>query len=105
MASSGSSTSPSSDSTPAPSRVDSWARRIDGTTGKEHLKKFCAAGFGLEFLWQTQVERRLLGTPAPAVRHALLRAAIVWPSVYVVARISFKWAAGRVARTGGASTT
>ena len=85
---------------PAPTPVERLARRIDDTVGKEYLASFCAGGLGLELLWQAQVERRLFGTPAPAVRRAVVRAVIMWPTLFVFAGLSFKWAARRVARMG-----
>ena len=98
-----SSSSSSSPSPPSPAQLQppqTWAgklaRRIDDTTGKEYLGSFCAVGLGMELLWQTQVELRMLRTPAPSVRRAVIRAAVLWPSLYVFAGLAFRWAAWKV---------
>ncbi|KAI1112735.1 hypothetical protein F5Y14DRAFT_247783 [Nemania sp. NC0429] len=72
------------------------ARRIHNTTGKEHLERICVGGFLLESLWHSGIERRVLKTPAPAVRKAMLRAAVTWPVLYVVTSACISWAARKV---------
>ncbi|GAP83639.1 hypothetical protein SAMD00023353_0500210 [Rosellinia necatrix] len=72
------------------------AERIHNTTGKEHLTRICVGGFALESFWHWNVERRLLNTPAPAVRKAMIRAAVTWPALYVVTSAAVYWAAWKV---------
>ncbi len=74
------------------------AERVHGVTGKEHLARICIGGFVLESAWHAVVERRFLGTPQPAVRKALLWAAVFWPVVGVATAGALRWAAWRVAR-------
>ncbi|KAI0390008.1 hypothetical protein F5Y17DRAFT_462186 [Xylariaceae sp. FL0594] len=76
------------------------AERIDNTTGKEHLPTICVGGFALETLWHSVVERKVLKTPPPAVKKAIFRAAVMWPTVFVVTSASISWAAWRVDREG-----
>ncbi|KAJ3554273.1 hypothetical protein NPX13_g10656 [Xylaria arbuscula] len=74
------------------------AERIHHITGKELLPRICVAGFLLECLWHSVMERRVLNTPAPAVRKALVRAMVTWPAVFVGTSASIYWAAWRVGR-------
>ncbi|KAI0002639.1 hypothetical protein F4779DRAFT_603354 [Xylariaceae sp. FL0662B] len=72
------------------------AEAIHNTTGKESLAPICVGGFLLESLWHSVFERKVLKTPAPLVRKAMLRAAFFWPSVYLVTGATLKWAEWRV---------
>ncbi|KAI1179702.1 hypothetical protein F4777DRAFT_396382 [Nemania sp. FL0916] len=47
------------------------AERIHNATGKEHLPRICIGGFVLESIWNSVIERRMLKTPAPAVKKAM----------------------------------
>ncbi|KAI1311751.1 hypothetical protein F5Y03DRAFT_391306 [Xylaria venustula] len=76
------------------------AERIHNTTGKEQLPRICAGGFVLECVWHSVIERRVLKTPVPAVRKAMVRAAVTWPVIYAVASAGITWAAWRVNQTG-----
>ncbi|KAI1426259.1 hypothetical protein F5Y12DRAFT_713253 [Xylaria sp. FL1777] len=73
-----------------------FAERIRNTTGKEHLPLICAGGLSLESLWLTVIERKVLKTPAPAVRTAMFRAVATWPLIYVVTSAGISWAAWKV---------
>ncbi|KAI1185587.1 hypothetical protein F5B17DRAFT_27757 [Nemania serpens] len=72
------------------------AQRIHNTTGKEHLGRICVGGFLLESLWHSGIERRVLKTPTPAIRKAMLRSAVTWPVIYVVTSACISWAARKV---------
>ncbi|KXJ97111.1 hypothetical protein Micbo1qcDRAFT_170841 [Microdochium bolleyi] len=85
---------------PAPSRLtfslDAFAARLHSTTGQHSLPLICGGGFAAEMLWHSQVETRLLGTPAPKVRLAMRRACVFWPGVYVLTGAALWWAERRV---------
>ncbi|RYP18488.1 hypothetical protein DL767_009828 [Monosporascus sp. MG133] len=78
--------------------MERLAHRIHNTTGKERLPQICVGGFALELAWHTQVERRVFSTPLPAVRRAMVRAAVFWPSLFVLTELALKWAEKRVAK-------
>ncbi|KAI1813784.1 hypothetical protein GGS20DRAFT_586107 [Poronia punctata] len=78
-----------------------FAERVHNTTGKENLPTICVAGFALEYLWNSTIEQRFFKTPAPMVKKAMVRAAIMWPSVFVVTSAAISWAAWRVDQEPG----
>ncbi|RYP62936.1 hypothetical protein DL769_007112 [Monosporascus sp. CRB-8-3] len=89
---------------PPTTTMERLAHRIHNTTGKERLPQICIGGFALELAWHTQVERRIFSTPLPAVRRAMLRAAVFWPSLFVVTELALKWAEKGVAMYEGEQT-
>ncbi|KAI1266363.1 hypothetical protein F5Y18DRAFT_426265 [Xylariaceae sp. FL1019] len=72
------------------------AERINNTTGKDKLPTICLSGFLLETLWHSVIERRTLNTSAPAVRKAMMRAAVFWPGVYIATSAALAWAQWKV---------
>ncbi|KAI1637270.1 hypothetical protein F4809DRAFT_605324 [Biscogniauxia mediterranea] len=74
------------------------AERFHYATGKEYLPRICAGGFLLETLWHTTFERKVLKTPGPKVRRAIVQAAVFWPTVYIGTAMTLKWAEWRVNR-------
>ncbi|KAI0882621.1 uncharacterized protein GGS22DRAFT_169904 [Annulohypoxylon maeteangense] len=72
------------------------ANRIHNTTGKENLIYICIGGITLESIWHGIVEKRLLNTPVPVVRRSIVRAALLWPAVFVVTKTALAWAEWRV---------
>ncbi|KAI1354351.1 hypothetical protein F5Y01DRAFT_14105 [Xylaria sp. FL0043] len=75
------------------------AERIHYATGKEQLGRICVGGFLLESVWHSVIERRVLKTPAPTVRKAMVRAAVTWPIIYAVTSAGIAWAAWKVNET------
>ncbi|KAI1374875.1 hypothetical protein F4677DRAFT_159645 [Hypoxylon crocopeplum] len=77
------------------------AERIHGTTGKDQLGRICFGGFFLESVWHSVVERKIMDTSPMAVRKAMIRASIFWPSLYIATKTALKWAEWRVLKTEG----
>ncbi len=82
-----------------PTYLESVARRVHNTSGKEHLLKICAGGFVLESTWQYVIEPRMFGTSHVVIRKGIMRAAVFWPSVFVITSLGLKWAERTVARS------
>ncbi|KAI0161198.1 hypothetical protein GGR57DRAFT_350678 [Xylariaceae sp. FL1272] len=72
------------------------AQRIHNTTGKDQLPQICMGGFFLETLWHSVIERRAFNTSAPVIKKALLRAAVLWPGLYIATSAALAWAERRV---------
>lgn len=78
--------------------LESLAYYIHSRTGKEQLLRICSTGLALEILWHSWAEPRVFGTPTPTIRSAILRASVMWPSVFSVTSLGLKWAERTVSR-------